>query len=270
MVEQELGLTASGHLLGVCPAITALRADIAMAARTQAKVLLLGEPGVGKHLVSRLIHQGGLRRDHRFVAVNCSGVPETLLESELFGHVKGSFAGAYRDKTGLLRMAAGGTLLLDGLAEMSPRLQALLFRFTETGEVQPVGADRPRGHSDARLVTATHRDLRARIDAGAFGEDLYYRLNVIQLHIPALRDRGDDVGILLHHFLAQAAQVHRRPVPALPAKAEARLLEYEWPGNVRELKNVAERLVINGGGTALILDGVPGGRRGRTNRENYH
>ena len=151
---------------------------------------------------------------------------------------------------------------------MSPRLQALLLRFTETGEVQPVGADRPRGRSDARLVTATHRDLRARIDAGAFEEEICpARLNVIQLHIPALRDRGDDVRILLHHFLAQAAVVHRRPIPALPAKAEARLLAYEWPGNVRELKNVAERLVINGGGTALILGPMPGGRRRQSGTE---
>jgi transcriptional regulator with GAF, ATPase, and Fis domain len=268
MVERELGLTTSPALIGLCPAITALRADIAMAARTQAKVLLVGEPGVGKHLVSRLIHFGGLRRDRRFVALNCSGVPETLLESELFGHVKGSFAGACRDKAGLLRTAAGGTLLLDGLGEMSPRLQGLLLRFTETGDVQPVGADRPRGRSDARLLTATHRDLRARIDAGAFGEDLYYRLNVIQLHIPPLRDRGGDVRILLYHFLAQTAEVQRRPVPALPAKTEARLLAYEWPGNVPELKDVAERLVINGGGTPLIFDGVPGGRRGRMSRGN--
>jgi DNA-binding NtrC family response regulator len=267
MVEPELGPTTCA-LIGECPATTALGAEIDMAARTQSKVLLTGEPGVGKRTVSRLIHQGGVRRDRRFVTINCSGIPEMIVESELFGHVKGSFAGAYRDEAGLLRMAAGGTLFLDGLGEMSPRLQARLLRFTETAEVQPLGADGPRGHSDARLVTATHRDLRARIDAGAFGEDLYYRLNVIQLHIPALRDRGGDVRILLHHFLAQAAAAHRRPLPALPAAIEARLLAYEWPGNVAELKNVAERLVINGGGSRLILNGLPRRRHGRTSTGN--
>jgi DNA-binding NtrC family response regulator len=233
-------------LVGESAAITALRAEIDIAARSQAKVLVTGETGVGKEVASRLIHQMGARRSRRFVAINCSGVPETLLESELFGHTRGSFTGAYRDKPGLVRLADGGTLFLDELGEMSLRMQAVLLRFAETGEVQPVGADGPMGHTDVRLITATHRNLRAQIDSNAFREDLYYRLNVIQVHVPALRDRGDDVRLMLHHFLRRASEAHASPVPALTPDAEHLLLSHRWPGNVRELKNVAERLVVSG------------------------
>src|SRR4029078_11475993 len=174
--------------------------EIEEAARTQAKVLILGETGVGKEVAAHLIHRLGPRHDRPFVAINCSGVPETLLESELFGHTRGSFTGAYRDKPGLVRQADGGVLFLDELGEMSLRMQAVLLRFTETGEVQPVGADRPAGRADVRVITATNRDLRGQIADGKFREDLYYRLNVIQLRIPPLRERASDVPILLRHF----------------------------------------------------------------------
>jgi two-component system, NtrC family, response regulator PilR len=233
-------------LFGESAVMTALRAEIDIAARSQAKVLVTGETGVGKEVVARLIHQTGARRSRRFVAINCSGVPETLLESELFGHTRGSFTGAYRDKPGLVRLADGGTLFLDELGEMSLRMQAVLLRFAETGEVQPVGADGPVGHTDVRLITATHRNLRAQIDSNAFREDLYYRLNVIQVHVPALRDRGDDVRLMLHCFLRRASEAHALPLPILTPDAEHILLSHRWPGNVRELKNVAERLVVSG------------------------
>jgi DNA-binding NtrC family response regulator len=233
-------------LFGESAVMTALRAEIDMAARSQAKVLVTGETGVGKEVVARLIHQAGARHSRRFVAINCSGVPETLLESELFGHTRGSFTGAYRDKPGLVRLADGGTLFLDELGEMSLRMQAVLLRFAETGEVQPVGADGPVGHTDVRLITATHRNLRAQIDSNAFREDLYYRLNVIQVHVPALRDRGDDVRLMLHYFLRRASEAHALPLPILTPDAEHVLLSHRWPGNVRELKNVAERLVVSG------------------------
>jgi DNA-binding NtrC family response regulator len=231
-------------LLGESPAIVALRREVLEAARTHAKVLILGETGVGKEVVAHLIHRNSPRQNRTFVALNCSGIPETLLESELFGHVRGSFTGAYRDKPGLVRQAEGGTLFLDELGEMSLRMQAVLLRFTETGEIQPVGADRPGGRANVRLITATNRDLRAQIVDGKFREDLYYRLNVIQLRIPPVRERAEDVPLLLRHFLARASETHGMPCPELSPDAEAALQSYAWPGNVRELKNITERLVV--------------------------
>lgn len=244
-------------LLGESPAIVTLRREIHEAARTHAKVLILGETGVGKEVAAHLIHRHSARQGRAFVAVNCSGVPETLLESELFGHTRGSFTGAYRDKPGLVRQAEGGALFLDELGEMSLRMQAVLLRFTETGEVQPVGADRPAGRVDVRLITATNRDLRAQIADGKFREDLYYRLNVIQLRIPPLRERATDVPLLLRHFLQQASEAHRLPCPQLSSDAEAALQSYPWPGNVRELKNITERLVVRDVRRAITRDDLP-------------
>src|SRR4029453_6809451 len=179
------------------------------AAATDPKVLVLGETGSGKEVVARLIHEHSTRAARGFVAVNCSGIPETLLESELFGHTRGSFTGAYRDKPGLVRQADRGTLFLDELGEMSLRMQAVLLRFAETGEIQAVGSDQPGGRAEVRLITPTTRDLRAQIEAGAFREDLYYRLNVIQIQVPPLRERGNDVMLLLRHYLRRAAETHR-------------------------------------------------------------
>ena len=243
--------------MGTSAAVVALRQEVASAARTQAKVLIMGETGVGKEVVSRLIHNQGVRRSRRFIAVNCSGIPETLLESELFGHVKGSFTGAYRDKPGIAKVADGGTLFLDELGEMSLRMQAVLLRFAETGEIQPVGADGVTFSTDVRIITATNRDLRDRITAGEFREDLYYRLNVITLRVPPLRDRAEDVRILLRHFLAQASAAHQRPVPELTAAAEQRLMAHRWPGNVRELKNVTERLVVRHSDGPITVEDLP-------------
>ena len=245
------------ELVGHSPAIASLREQITSSARTQAKVLILGETGTGKEVVARLIHAGSIRRVRPFVAVNCSGIPETLLESELFGHVRGSFTGAYRDKPGLVRLADGGTLFLDELGEMSLRMQAVLLRFAETGEVQAVGTDGPVGHTDLRLITATNRDLVARIASKDFREDLYYRLNVIQIRIPPLRERTGDVALLLQHFLIRASEAHRLPCPALTPAAEQLLVHYSWPGNVRELKNVTERLVVRAPKGAVHPDDLP-------------
>jgi DNA-binding NtrC family response regulator len=244
-------------LIGESTVMGALRAEIEIAARSQAKVLILGETGVGKEVVARLLHQTGARRARRFIAVNCSGIPETLLESELFGHTRGSFTGAYRDKPGLVRLADSGTLFLDELGEMSLRMQAVLLRFAETGEVQPVGADGPIGRTDVRLITATHRDLRSQIDSGSFREDLYYRLNVIQIRVPPLRERGQDVPLLLHYFLKRASEAHALPVPTLTLEAEQVLTNYRWPGNVRELKNVTERLVVGHASGRVTVEDLP-------------
>ena len=170
-----------GHLLlGSGTALAQLRSDIESAARSESKVLIGGETGVGKEVVARMIHARSARRRHSFLAVNCAGLPDDLLESELFGHVRGSFTGAYRDKAGLASMADRGTLFLDELGEMSPRMQGVLLRFLETGEIHPVGSDRMQLRADVRVITATNRDLLARIAAGRFREDLYYRLNVIR------------------------------------------------------------------------------------------
>jgi DNA-binding NtrC family response regulator len=250
--------------LGEHPSIVALRDDMARAARTQAKVLILGETGAGKEVVARWLHDASARQSRAFVAVNCSGIPETLLESELFGHVRGSFTGAYRDKPGLVRQADGGTLFLDELGEMSLRMQAALLRFAESGEIHPVGADRPAGHTNVRLITATHRDLSAQVAGGAFREDLYYRLNVIQLWVPPLRARASDIPLLMGHFLQEASTAHRLPCPTLTPEADTTLLAYGWPGNVRELKNLAERLVVCDLQRAIVPEDLRGEFRSRT------
>jgi DNA-binding NtrC family response regulator len=248
--------------LGNSPAAEILRREMASAARTQAKVLILGETGSGKEVVARLIHAQGARSARPFVAVNCSGIPETLLESELFGHVRGSFTGAYRDKVGLVRQADRGTLFLDELGEMSLRMQATLLRFAETGEIQPVGADSISGRTDVRLIAATNRDLQARVRDGAFREDLYYRLNVIQIWVPPLRERREDIVLLLQHYLSRAGAAHSVACPQLTPAAEEVMTAYAWPGNVRELKNVAERLVVADRGRALTPDDLPREVRG--------
>jgi DNA-binding NtrC family response regulator len=245
------------QMIGESAAMATLRAQIAAAARTSAKVLILGETGVGKEIAARQLHDQSIYRMKPFVAVNCSGVPETLLESELFGHTRGSFTGAYRDKPGFIRQASGGTLFLDELGEMSLRMQGVLLRFTETGEVQPVGSDTPTQHVKVRLITATNRDLREQIAAGTFREDLYYRLNVIQLHVPPLRERRDDVPMLLQHYLERAAATFGVAVPELTSDAGQLLLEYGWPGNIRELRNVAERLALRDARRPLTADDLP-------------
>jgi transcriptional regulator with GAF, ATPase, and Fis domain len=244
-------------LLGDSPGIVLLRDEITSASRSDAKVLIVGETGVGKEIVARMIHESGRRRARTFVTINCAGVPDSLLESELFGHVRGSFTGAYRDKPGLAAMADNGTLFLDELGEMSLRMQALLLRFTETGEIQRVGSDRVEGRVDVRIVAATNTNLQARIAAGEFREDLYYRLNVLRLAIPPLRDRGGDVAILLRHYLAESAKIHRMELPRLSPAAQDILTSYAWPGNVRELKNVVERVVVRHAGGDVTPEQLP-------------
>ena len=244
-------------LVGRSEAMRQIEADIDCAARSDAKVLVTGETGVGKEVVARLIHRRSARASSQLVTLNCAGLPDSLLESELFGHTRGSFTGAYRDKPGFIRQASGGTLFLDELGEMSLRMQGVLLRFTETGEVQPVGSDTPTQHVKVRLITATNRDLREQISAGAFREDLYYRLNVIQLHIPPLRERRDDVALLMQHYLERAAATFNVAVPELTDGAAQLLVAYGWPGNIRELRNVAERLALRDARRPLAADDLP-------------
>jgi DNA-binding NtrC family response regulator len=243
--QDDAGNAAEGLLLlGNSPSMAQLRTDIRTAAGSDAKVLITGETGVGKEVVARMIHAEGRRRSHRFLAINCAGIPDDLLESELFGHVKGSFTGAYRDKPGQAALAHRGTLLLDELGEMSARMQGVLLRFLETGEIHRVGSDRLEQRVDVRVIAATHRNLLSRVGAGEFREDLYYRLNVILVEIPPLRRRGEDILELFGHYLTQFCRTHERDVPEVLPETRNLLLAYQWPGNVRELKNVAERLAV--------------------------
>lgn len=236
----------------------ALEAEIDSAARSDAKVLITGETGVGKEMVTRLIHARSPRSSAPMVTLNCAGLPDSLLESELFGHMKGSFTGAYRDKPGLLETAANGTVFLDEVGEMSTRMQAVLLRFLETGEIQRIGADRAHSRVNVRLITATNRNLESEVASGNFREDLYFRLNVVRLHVPPLRERVDDIYPLVQYYVAWYAQQHRLPPAELTTGARNVLLAYRWPGNVRELRNVIERVVLKAAGRAIEPADLPG------------
>jgi transcriptional regulator with PAS, ATPase and Fis domain len=232
------------ELVGRSAGIRLVEEQAGDAARSDAKVLVTGESGVGKEIVARLIHHGSLRRSYPFVTINCAGVPDTLLESELFGHDRGSFTGAYRDKPGLLEAADSGTVFLDEVGEMSLRMQGLLLRFLETGEMQRIGATRGLKRVDVRVIAATNRNLFDRIHDGSFREDLYYRLNVILIEIPPLRERSEDVIPLMEHFLDLCARRANMQPPELGDSAREALQAHSWPGNVRELRNLAERLIV--------------------------
>jgi len=238
--------TASVELVGASTAVDTLRRAIQDAARCDAKVLLTGESGVGKEVAANLIHAGSSRAQARLVTVNCAALAETLLETELFGHVRGSFTGAYRDRPGLFEVAHRGTVFIDEIGETSPRMQGMLLRFLETGEVQRVGSHKPHTTVDVRVIAATNRVLAESVASGAFREDLYYRLNVIRILLPPLRERPEDIPLLLQHFLRLVTARRQTQVPRLSPRALNALCEYQWPGNIRELKNVVERLVAQG------------------------
>src|SRR6186713_834841 len=236
------------QLTGRSAEVTALEQEIDRVARSDAKVLITGESGVGKEIVARAIHSRGPRANHVFAPVNCAGLPETLLESELFGHVKGSFTGAYRDKPGKLETAHTGMVFLDEVGEMTLRMQGLLLRFLETGELQKVGQDGGSRHVDVRVIAATNRKLRELINQGQFRDDLYYRLNVIHIVVPPLRDRREDIPELVEHFLGRYVAANRSSITEVAPIAMKALSAHSWPGNVRELENVIERLVVNAKG----------------------
>ena len=219
------------------PAMSRLLSMAERAAKSAAKVLITGESGVGKDLVARHIHEHSPRRAMPSVAVNCAGLTETLLESELFGHVKGSFTGAFRDKRGKVQLAHRGTLFLDEVGEMSLRMQALLLRFLENGEIQAVGCDQAQTRVDVRVIAATNVSLPELVASGRFREDLYYRLCVIHLRVPPLRERPEDILELMKHFLARTGRQLTFADDAVRA-----FLDYRWPGNIRQLLNVLEQL----------------------------
>ncbi len=244
-------------MVGVSAAIRNVEEEIRRASGSDAKVLITGESGVGKEVVAHLIHAGSRRSQAPLVPINCAGFPDSLLETELFGHVKGSFTDAHRDKRGWLESAQGGTIFMDEIGEMSLRMQALLLRFLETGEIQRVGSDRRLPSLDVRVITATHRRLIDRIADKSFREDLYYRLNVVHIEVPPLRERREDVFVLLTHFLAMFSETHRLPVPEVTPDALRLLTGYDWPGNARELRNIAERLILRCRGARVDAGVLP-------------
>jgi len=230
------------HLLGESAVIVDLRRMIDKVARSQAPVHITGESGTGKELVARMIHEQGARADQPFVPVNCGAIPSELMESEFFGHRKGSFTGAVSDKAGLFQTAEGGTLFMDEIADLPLPMQVKLLRVIQEKTVRPVGAT-AENPVDVRILSATHKDLRALVKAGQFREDLFYRVDVIELRVPPLRDRGADVSLLAARFLKRTADVMGMPVPELSEGAREKLRAYRFPGNVRELENILERAV---------------------------
>lgn len=230
------------QLTGESEAIRHLRTQIQKLARSQAPVYISGESGSGKELVARLIHRLGPRADRPFVPVNCGAIPSELMESEFFGHRKGSFTGATADREGLFQAANGGTLFLDEIADLPLSMQVKMLRAIQEKSIRPVGSEKET-RIDVRILSATHRDLQKEVDAGHFRQDLYYRLNVIQIDVPPLRERGQDIMLLAERFLEQLADEWGIDKPTLTAKAQEALLGYRFPGNVRELENILERAV---------------------------
>jgi two-component system response regulator PilR (NtrC family) len=230
----------ASRLYGESPAMTSLRQTIAKVARSQAPVYIAGESGVGKELVARTIHAEGARAEAPFVPVNCGAIPSELMESEFFGHKKGSFTGAHADKPGLFQGAEGGTLFLDEVAELPLSMQVKLLRAIQEKSIRPVGANTEIA-VDVRILSATHKKLAALVDEGRFRHDLYYRINVIELPVPPLRERREDVPLLSDYILTRLAVAQHRAKPTLHPDAVQALARYNFPGNVRELENILER-----------------------------
>ncbi|HNT86471.1 MAG TPA: sigma-54 dependent transcriptional regulator [Candidatus Hydrogenedentes bacterium] len=243
-------------LMGESEAMRRILRAVGKAASTSAVVLISGESGTGKELVARAIHYGGERSSAPFVPVNCGGIPDGLLESELFGHVKGAFTGATESRAGFFHTADGGTIFLDEVSETSASMQVKLLRVLQDKEVCMVGSSRPR-KVDVRILAATNKDLLALVTKGAFRKDLFYRLNVITIALPPLRERGDDILLLANHFAQRYAAELGRPQPRFSEQAMAVLKNYDWPGNVRELENVVQRLVLMTDGEIIHVPDLP-------------
>jgi two-component system NtrC family response regulator len=255
------GRRGVGGLIGSSPAMQRLFEAMELVAPAPSTVLIQGETGTGKELVARALHHDSPRKDAAFVTVNCGAIPESLIESELFGHRKGAFTGAGSDRMGKFEAADGGTLLLDEVGEIPLALQSKILRVLQSGEVDRLGSDRPIG-VDVRILAATNRDLESMVQSGDFREDLYYRLAVVPLGVPPLRERREDIPLLAEHFLRRMRERTGRSGLCLPAEALSMFERYAWPGNVRELENTIERMVVLSRDDELSIDTMPEKVRG--------
>lgn len=254
--QAEVEAISAYGIIGTCPEMQTVFSMIRKASQTSANVFISGESGTGKELVARAVHYNSDRRSAAFVPVNCTAIPDTLMESELFGHVKGAFTGAKESRAGFFEIANGGTIFLDEIGDASPNLQAKLLRVMQSKEFCMVGSSRVRT-VDTRIVAATHKDLRRLVEQGLFREDLYYRIHVIEIHLPSLDQRGEDVMMLANHFLRKFASEMNRDMPRLTDEAITAMSQYLWPGNVRELENLMQRLTVIVDGPVIDITDLP-------------
>jgi len=267
LLEQVQGVFGFERIVGQSPAMRRVFETIDKVADADVTVLVRGASGTGKELVARAIHFNGHRRDKPFVSVNCGAIPEGLMESELFGHVKGSFTGAIANKVGLFTAAEGGTLFLDEITEIPPLLQVKLVRAIQMREVRRVG-DTKDIKTDVRLIAASNRDLETAVREGVMREDLFYRLNVIPIHLPPLRERREDIPFLVVHFIQRVSKELGKDVRGVTPEAMVVLERHHWPGNIRELENAIERAIVLGSGDMIGVDSLPESvRRQRPARE---
>jgi len=249
-------LTGLDNIIGQSPKMRAIFDLIQTVAPQSSRVLITGESGTGKELVARAIHENSLRAQAPFITINCGAFPETLLESELFGYMKGSFTGANENRQGLFQAAHGGTLFMDEIGNMSLTMQVKLYRVLQEGKVRPIGSTE-ESDVDVRIIAATNKDFEKEIAEGHFREDLYYRLSVIPIHVPALRERREDIPLLARHFLERFRKIMEKPIEGISPEAMSKLEAYDWPGNVRELENTMERAVALETGKEISVRVLP-------------
>lgn len=265
-LSQQFG---NREFVGVSPQIAKVFDVLSKVIPTRSNILVLGESGTGKGLIAEVVHNNSQRKDKPFICINCSAIPENLLESELFGYRKGAFTGATSDKKGLITMADQGTLFLDEIGDMPLGLQAKVLKVLETGEVHPLG-DTKALFVDVRLIAATNKDLEEQIRKGLFREDLYYRLNVIEVKIPPLRERKEDINVLAQHFIKKYSKENNKSVSGVTDEARAALNNYSWPGNIRELRNVIERAVVLSGEGMIGIEELPDKIKTRESSTGMH